>query len=220
MKKPKERLIVALDVPFYKTVPFLKETPNVGFYKIGLQGLVNCSLMRVAEYGDIFLDLKLGGDIDTTIEKLIADCMRNRVKFISFVHSRNYSITESSLKVAKRIRGDKEYPKFLAVPALSNDWYDYDFFKMHMKTDMEKGFDGLVVSGKRIAIARKHCPKAIIVSPGIRMEKPEKNEHTHWATPIQAIQWGADYIVVGRPITQSKNPMLAADNFIEKIASV
>jgi len=66
---------------------------------------------------------------------------------------------------------------------------------------------GFIASGDRIPVIRDQDRECVIISPGVRLWGGDKNEHKKSATPFEAINMGADYIVVGRPIRDAKNPI-------------
>ena len=80
---------------------------------------------------------------------------------------------------------------------------------------MENKLDGVVCSPKEINIIKKKCAdKLIIITPGIRPENYKNNEddQERIMTPKEALEAGADYLVIGRPITESLNPLEALKN--------
>jgi len=75
----------------------------------------------------------------------------------------------------------------------------------------ESGLDGVVASGHEAQAIRDACgPKFLIVVPGVRPAGGNANDQSRVTTPTQAIEAGADYLVVGRPITEAENPRAAA----------
>lgn len=83
----------------------------------------------------------------------------------------------------------------------------------------EAGLDGVVASAHEAHDIRRACgPKFLIVVPGVRPSSTAVNDQSRVATPAEAIRAGADYLVVGRPITGAKNPRVAAMGIGEEIA--
>lgn len=83
----------------------------------------------------------------------------------------------------------------------------------------EAGLDGVVASAHEAHDIRRACgPKFLIVVPGVRPSSTAVNDQSRVATPAEAIRAGADYLVVGRPITEAKNPRVAAMGIGEEIA--
>ena len=84
----------------------------------------------------------------------------------------------------------------------------------------EAGLDGVVASAHEVRAIRASCgPKFLIVVPGVRPKNSVANDQSRVATPAEAMQFGADYLVVGRPITGAANPRKAALNIVQEIAS-
>ena len=227
----RERLIVALDVPTHAAaLRLVEQLPQVAFFKIGLELLMAGDLTRLVQQirtrreSGIFVDLKLGGDIGTTIERFIAACMAQQVRFVTLVEANPPAITASTLKAARAARGAQAWPRLLMVPLLSSlnaeDLHGQsaeDFVLARGKALLAQGCDGLIVSGEAIAPCRKAFPQIDIVSPGIRPAGSAAGDHKRHATPRQAIGWGADYLVVGRPITQAADPAKVAQAVIDEI---
>ena len=84
----------------------------------------------------------------------------------------------------------------------------------------ESGLDGVVASAHEVRAIRAACgPKFLIVVPGVRPANSSANDQARVATPAEAIQSGADYLVVGRPITSASNPREAALSIAKEMAS-
>jgi len=85
----------------------------------------------------------------------------------------------------------------------------------------EAGMDGVVASPQEVARIRAACGRRfVIVSPGIRPEKGKRNDQRRVMTPEEAVRAGVDYIVVGRPIVEAKDPLGAAREMIAEMESV
>jgi len=82
----------------------------------------------------------------------------------------------------------------------------------------ESGLDGVVASPKEIAAIRRACgPDFVILTPGIRPEGADRGDQKRIMTPRQAIEAGADYIVVGRPILQAADPLAVVRSILQEI---
>ena len=82
------------------------------------------------------------------------------------------------------------------------------------------GLDGVVASAREISAIRQACgPEFLIVTPGIRPASAAANDQARIATPASAIAAGADYLVVGRPITGAPDPAAAADAIVAEMES-
>ena len=230
-----ERLIVALDVFTHKEAfDLVTNLPNVSFFKVGLQLLMSGDLLgflgelQKTRGGGVFVDLKLSGDIGNTITGLVKACMTLNVKFITLVESNPGSITIRTLQAAKEARGASDYPQLLMVPLLSSlsaddlrdqgiDNNPEDFIVNHGRDLLKHGCDGLIVSGQAIRACRREFPDDVIVSPGIRLAGSSSDDHKRSTTPREAILYGADYLVVGRPITKASDHQSVAQQIIDEI---
>ena len=86
------------------------------------------------------------------------------------------------------------------------------------KLTKDSGLAGVVCSAEEIALVRKVCGKDfLIIVPGIRPEGSEKDDQKRVMTPKQAISLGADYLVIGRPITKSKDPLSKVKEILKSI---
>ncbi len=86
------------------------------------------------------------------------------------------------------------------------------------KLAKQAGLDGVVASAHEIQAIRRACgPRFLIVVPGIRSQHDAANDQSRIATPAKAIQTGADYLVIGRPITRATDPKQAAVNISREI---
>lgn len=233
----KDRLIVALDVSTHEQAfALVEKLDNVSFFKVGLQlflsgdvlGFIRELQNRRSSQGGVFVDLKLSGDIGNTISRLVEGCLALNVKFITLVESVPRAITVRTLQVARQTRGQAPDPRFLMVPLLSSLNADdlqaagiqddaTDYIVTHGRDMLAHGCDGLIVSGDAIQACRAAFPDHDIVSPGIRPAWATADDHKRFTTPGQAIRFGADYLVVGRPVYNNADPKGAAQRVIDEI---
>jgi|TARA_B100001013_G_scaffold296799_1_gene197367 orotidine-5'-phosphate decarboxylase len=225
----KDRLIFALDVP---EVDRAKQLVNelgdtVSFYKIGME------LMMTGDYFDlldwlvkknknVFVDLKLF-DVPATVSKAVKR-LSKRGAYFTTIHG-----NQSMMEAAAAEKGDL---KVLAVTALTSldqgDLNDMGFtcdvqelVVSRAKRALSSGCDGIVASGLELEHIRNEVDqKLVIVTPGIRpvLNRPT-DDQKRVVTVEQAFQWGADHIVVGRPIKNATNPREAAELIQESIAN-
>jgi len=217
----RDKLIVALD---YNTVDEAvrlveKLGDTVGFYKVGWQLFMGSHFQMVdyliAAGKEVFLDLKIT-DIPATIQKSLINFPSNltTIKFFT------YSGSPNVIRAIKDLYSDT-YTNFLNVPALSSDGGNIDdtILRKGAKA-LEAGADGLIVSGKAIKAVRGQLGAGFyIVAPGIRPYGADINDHKRTLTPYKAIKHGADYLVVGRPITEADDPIQVATDIIDDIES-
>ena len=227
---PQNRLIVALDVPTHDDALRLVETlGNVSFFKIGLElflagdlfGFLK-RLQSVRGDQDVFVDLKIAGDISRTIQSFVNQAATLGIRFMTFIEAAEDSITDHTLAAGHAARAPNQFPEFLSVPMLSSIDKPDDYIVDRGQVMLSKGFDGLVASGTAIGALREAIPGTFpIISPGIRPAWYDGvDDHKRWTTPAAAIKAGADYIVVGRPIRNASDPRGAAQRIIDEIASV
>jgi orotidine-5'-phosphate decarboxylase len=228
----RERLIFALDVPDLDRARRLVDTldDSVVFYKLGLEFFLSGHYFELAaelkERGKkIFADLKLF-DIPATVAAAVRQLARHDVDFCT-VHG-----NDSMLKAAAEAKGSM---RILAVTALTSldqgDLEDLGFqcdartlVLSRARRALALGCDGVVSSGLEAPALRESVDHALItVCPGIRPvfndEAPPDDDQQRIVTPGRAIATGADYLVVGRPIRDAKDPRAAAEEIQAQIAA-
>lgn len=234
-----DRLIVALDVPMVgEAVALVEKLDVVAFFKVGLQlflaGVMSGDLRQLLDrlrQKQLFLDLKVPGDIGNTIGAVINVCVQANVKFLTL----SESMPRAGIEAARRARGAGQNPRLLLVPYLSSlNAEDLpaaapgaagkgsldEYMVTRAETAIDAGCDGLIVSGQAIQLLRKKYPTStgiILVSPGIRPAGASADDHKRHTTPAAAIRLGADYLVVGRPIRSAPDPRDAARRIIAEI---
>ncbi|MEM7619211.1 MAG: orotidine-5'-phosphate decarboxylase [Pseudomonadota bacterium] len=228
MLKAKDRLIIALDVPTPEDARKLINQlgGTVGVYKIGLELLFagGVPLMdKLLNSGHkVFVDAKLL-DIGNTVERTVTNIARLGATFLTI-----HGTDRKTLDAAVRGRGNSAL-KLLAITVLTNlQQQDLNEQGITMPGDKlvehraklahDAGFNGVVASGFEAAQIRKLCgPGFNIITPGIRPSGSESGDQARIVTPGKAIGSGADYIVVGRPITEAVDPLKAATDIVAEI---
>ena len=226
---PRERLIVALDVPSVGEAEALvvRLGDAVSFYKIGYQlafaGGIDFARALASADKRIFLDLKLH-DIGNTVAKGVEGVARLGASFLS-VHA--YPQTMHAAVDAR-----KGSPlRLLAVTVLTS--YDdadlaaagYDFTVSELVRERaaqarDVGIDGLVCSGEETTMLRPIVGAGmVLVTPGIRPAGAAAGDQKRIMTPGAAIAAGADHLVVGRPILEAPDPQAAAEAIIAEITA-
>lgn len=218
-----DRIIVALDVPKVVEAVDLVERlqGSVDFFKVGLQLLLapgNEAFVRsLLQTGrQVFLDYKFH-DIPETVKQAVARAADLGAALIT-VHA-----TPQVMKAAVEGRGAAEFPRILAVTvltslsasdlkAMGHEQGPAELVEMRARQAIEAGCDGVVASGHEAAAIRRLSSGRpfLIVTPGIRPASAAVNDQQRVMTPAQAIANGADYLVIGRPITAAPDPALAA----------
>ena len=229
--KTQERLIVALDLPgagpALELVDRLGE--SVSFYKLGLQLFMAGGYFELIDQlrqrgKKVFADLKFF-DVPATVRSAVEQLVDRGVDFTT-VHG-NDAILEAAGSVP---RGEL---KVLAVTVLTSlDRGDLDDLGFACEVDelvlsrarraVEKGCDGVVASGQEARRLREALGRRLlIVTPGIRpVENRPVDDQKRVVTVEDAFRFGADHIVVGRPIRSAPDPRAAAEEIQRQIAAV
>jgi orotidine-5'-phosphate decarboxylase len=230
IKMADDRLIVALDVPNAHAA--LEMTQQIGdavnFYKIGLGMLTTGGLALanelIQEHGKrIFLDMKLF-DIGATVESAVRGLAQFDLDFLT-VHGDPHVIDAAKQGAAG------SNLKILGVTILTSlDRTDLDNCLIQQgdikdlvitraAKAFEAGADGVIASPQEAALIRA-LPEAkgrLIVTPGVRPTGAALGDQKRVATPFEAIDDGADHIVVGRPVWTAKSPAQAAKDIISSL---
>jgi orotidine-5'-phosphate decarboxylase len=219
---PAQRLIVALDVPTVEDALDLVNhlSPVVSIFKIGYWLMFDPGLHFLvpvlrARQKQIFLDAKLN-DIPETVRRGVESAAR-WADFIT-VHS-----DESMLVAAMAGKGDSPI-KIMAVTELTSRPAVGNRHQFHagMMNAIFADCDGLIMSPSDLRIYEKFrgqekSRNRLVATPGVRMAGESSNDHSRSGTPAQAIQDGADWIIVGRPIIRAADPRAEAEKFISQI---
>jgi orotidine-5'-phosphate decarboxylase len=227
---PRERLIMALDVPGIEEAKVLVEElgDSVCFYKIGLELFMSGGYFELIDWLNergkkVFVDLKFF-DVPETVARAVRALSGRGVEFAT-VHG-----NDAIMQAAAREKGTV---KILAVTVLTSlDRGDLD--DLGFDCDVEKlvvsrarralslGCDGVISSGLEVPMLRREVnDKLLVISPGIRpVENRLEDDQKRVVTVGQAFRNGADYIVVGRPIRDAQNHKEAAERVQSQIAEV
>jgi orotidine-5'-phosphate decarboxylase len=201
-----------------------------GMFKVGGQLFTSegpKAIEKLAGLGfDVFLDLKFH-DIPNTVAHSVAAAARLPGVRLMTLHA---SCGLDALRAAREAVGDKKSrPALLGVTVLTS--FDLATLKqIGMEGSLESrvialaqlakdaGLDGVVTSAYEApAVRRTFGPDFKILVPGVRPATADANDQSRVATPGDAVRAGADYLVVGRPITAAKDPRAAALQISEEI---
>lgn len=232
----KDKLIVALDVDSIDEVDRLVELlkDEVGMFKIGMQlyhSLGESVVRRVKDGGGrIFLDLKLH-DIPNTVAQATRVLTRLGVDMMNVHASGGQAMMEAAVEAvtneAKRLEINK--PLIIAVTILTSlsaqdlemIGYGEDPAKMVQrlgKLAQKSGLDGVVCSPLEANLIRESCGADFVsVTPGVRPADAVKGDQKRVMTPAKAMANGSHYLVVGRPITQAKDPVSVARAIVKEM---
>lgn len=230
-KKPeipvRERLIFAMDVPDVDQAQNLIRTlgDSVMFYKLGLEMFLSGHyfelLHTLKDSGKrVFADLKLF-DIPATVAGAVRQLARHQIDFCT-VHG-----NDGMLRAAAEHKGEMQVLAVTALTSLDQGDLDDLGFRCDTRTlvlsrarrALEAGCDGVVSSGLEVPTLREEVDHALItVCPGIRPVHNDDDQQRVVA-PGEAIRNGADFLVVGRPIRDAKDPRAMAESIQAEIAA-
>lgn len=210
-----DKTIVALDMPTLKdNLNLIEKLDNHQWYKTGLNFVTQNgfdAVRNLARYKNVFLDLKLY-DIGNTVQDAVRNVADMGVKFLTVMGDPHI------VEAASKVKGDV---KILAVTVLTS--LNRNDLNMNLVVDgdiqhiVERraelafrfGADGVICSPEEIKIIRHNYKDKLIVTPGIRQSGQPGDDQKRIATREKAFTHGADYVVVGRPVYQSNNPLEA-----------
>lgn len=223
------KLILALDVDNLNKAKYFvdKLYRHIKIFKVGLQLFSACGpkIIKVIQKkgAEVFLDLKFN-DIPNTMVNAAKEALKYKVAMFS-VHT--LSGPTALKEVARVCKNSKT--KVLGVTILTSICPHFLQDLGIKKTLTEEiiylakmakrcGLDGVVCSAQEAGVIRKHLGKNfLIVTPGIRPDKIVADDQRRTARVKEAIEAGADYIVVGRPIIEAKAPLEAVEKIINQI---
>jgi orotidine-5'-phosphate decarboxylase len=224
---PRERLIVALDVPSTAAAEALVSRlgESVWFYKIGYQlafaGGLSLAAELIAAGKQVFLDLKLH-DIGNTVARGVESVAQLGTTFLT-VHA-----YPQTMKAAVQGKQGSNL-RLLAVTVLTS-YDDADLAAAGYELNVKElaaaraeqardiGLDGLVCSAEEATALRNIVGRGmVLVTPGIRPAGSAGGDQKRIMTPARAIEAGADYLVVGRPVLEAGDPKAAADAIVAEI---
>jgi orotidine-5'-phosphate decarboxylase len=224
---PRERLIVALDVPSTAAAEALVSRlgESVWFYKIGYQlafaGGLSLAAELIAAGKKVFLDLKLH-DIGNTVARGVESVAQLGTTFLT-VHA-----YPQTMKAAVQGKQGSNL-RLLAVTVLTS-YDDADLAAAGYELNVKElaaaraeqardiGLDGLVCSAEEATALRNIVGRGmVLVTPGIRPAGSAGGDQKRIMTPGRAIQAGADYLVVGRPVLEAGDPKAAADAIVAEV---
>ena len=234
--RTKNPIIVALDVPTLgkaeKLVSDLIE--YVSIFKIGYQLLISEGKdiihMVQDKGGKVFLDLKFH-DIPSVISNAVEIAVQEKVYILTLHSLGGRAMLSEVVKRVKDLREESSTrrPLLLGVTVLTSLGED-DLpelgFSLSMKEEILKlatickecGLNGIVCSGEEISLIRERFKENfLIVTPGVRFEPLPSDDQRRIITVEDAIRNGADYLVMGRSITESKEPKQKMELILEKL---
>lgn len=233
----KDKLIVALDFDTLHTanqiVSQLRDL--VTWFKIGGQLFTTTGPTSVETFRHlgkkVFLDLKFH-DIPNTVAGAVVAAAKTGANMINMHASGGFEMMRAASEAANMQASALGIPRSLLLGVTVLTSIDEGSFQRDFDTErklkdqvaylaeltQKAGLDGVVASPLEIEIVRRVCgERFLIVTPGVRPRWAAAGDQRRIRTPAEAIEAGADYIVVGRPITGADNPREAAQNILQEI---
>jgi orotidine-5'-phosphate decarboxylase len=234
-----DRIIVPLDVPTEaEAIALVEKLPQVTFWKVGLElfvstgaGILTALKQRQKQ---IFLDLKLH-DIPNTVAGASRGAARYGVDLLT-IHAAAgrdaLSLARGAAQEGASSSGVSP-PKLIAITLLTSISSRQLAFDLKIPLELpeyalqmallaqESGLDGAVCSPQEVEQLRQTCGNEfLLVCPGVRPNWAEAGDQKRLLTPAQAIKAGADYLVIGRPITAAPDPESAWNRICDELAAV
>ena len=222
---PANPLAVALDVSDLDAAEALAQQleGHVGLLKVGLELFTAngpASVLRLLPFGSVFLDLKLH-DIPNTVERAAANAGRLGVAMLTVHALGGEAMVSAAVRGAARGADEagQAPPLVVAVTVLSSLAGEGLASPASLAFEAgAAGAAGVVVSGEDVAVVREVLgEEACLVVPGIRPAGSNGHDQVRILTPPEALERGADYVVVGRPITGSADPLGATRTILSTI---
>ncbi len=226
------KVIVALDYNSAdEALSFVsKVSPDICRLKVGNELFTTAGPQLVGKLCEkgfkVFLDLKFH-DIPNTVSKACEAAAKLGVWLVN-VHALGGAVMMS--KAAQTLAKYQNRPKLIAVTVLTSmdreqlysiglDVEPAEQVKRLAKLACDCGLDGVVSSAREVAMIKALCGKDFwCVTPGIRPADSALGDQKRVMTPAQAILEGSDYLVIGRPITQSADPVAALNKINDEIS--
>lgn len=212
--RPSNPIVVALDVSDLGRAEELADAlqGEVGLFKVGLELFTAGgadAVARVRERGPVFLDLKLH-DIPTTVERAARNCARLGVAILT-VHALGGEAMIAAAVGGAAVGAEEAgfaAPTIAAVTVLSSVGGESLASPASLAFEaMAAGATGAVVSGADVSVVRQVVGDVFgLIVPGIRPAGSNGHDQVRVLTPQEAVEAGADYLVIGRPITGSSDP--------------
>ncbi|WP_408099186.1 orotidine-5'-phosphate decarboxylase [Peredibacter sp. HCB2-198] len=227
---PANKIIVALDVSDERKLHDLMDSlkGHEVWTKIGMEVFYALGPKVIHEAKDrgfkVFLDLKLH-DIPNTVGKGIASLCKLPIDMVN-VHAAGGS--EMMKRAAEAVKASAHSPLLIAVTQLTSTTTEQMNHEQKIMGDVKEsvanfaklakasGCDGVVSSPLEVELIKELCGKNFLtVTPGIRPADSAANDQKRITTPMDALKLGTDYMVIGRPITEAKNPREALEAILK-----
>lgn len=230
------QLIIALDEPTLERARdiFRHTSADAHWYKVGYQAYYSFGSEIMAELREarrkIFLDLKLH-DIPNTVGSAIRSVARSGATIVSVHAAGGRAMMTAAARARDELNAQGRSMKVVAVTMLTSlsdedlheigiDKSAHQVVSIRAALAEECGLDGVVCPVEDVPIIRARCREGFVaVCPGIRLSGQATGDQKRTATPTEAVMAGADYVVVGRPITKAPDPRTAVQEIVAELAA-
>lgn len=233
----RERIIIALDVPNRQALERWADIlrTHVTWVKVGMElfyalGPEAVTFLKSKGF-KVFLDLKLH-DIPNTVERAAAVLVETGAEIINLHCLGGKEMMSRTAEKVKKIAADKgmNSPKVIGVTILTSVNEAILERELQIKLPMEEqvlhlaamakeaGLDGVVASPLEVRKIKEQCGRDFLtIVPGIRPSWSVAGDQRRILTPRQALEQGADYLVIGRPVLQAADPIQAIDKILQEM---
>jgi orotidine-5'-phosphate decarboxylase len=235
METLRDRIIVPLDVPnLASAIELIDRLPDVTFWKVGLELFVSSGAAIIQVLKDrnkrVFLDLKFH-DISNTVAGACRAAAGYGVDLLTVHATAGKPALAAAMMAASQgaAAAGVNPPKIIAITLLTSINSRELAFDLHIPLELPEyalkmallaqasGLNGVVCSPLEVADLRRSCgDDFLMVCPGVRPTWAAKGDQQRTLTPTQAIKAGADYLVIGRPITADPDPQAAWQRVISE----
>lgn len=233
----RSKIIFALDVDSFADAKHWVSvlSGHVGMFKVGKQLFTSHGpdVVRMVENfgGEVFLDLKYH-DIPNTVAMASVEAARLGAKLFNLHALGGYEMMARTVEALDKEFAGKERGKVLAVTILTSSTEDTlrqvgiehpvrEMVARLAQLAKKAGIDGVVASPQEVELIRAACGNDfLVVTPGVRPTFASTDDQKRVMTPAEAVRAGADYLVIGRPISAAPDPLKAAEMIVEEIMAV
>lgn len=230
----RSKIIFALDVDTFAQAEHWVSTlsGHVGMFKVGKQLFTangpDVVRMVLKSGGKVFLDLKYH-DIPNTVSMASLEAARLGTTLINVHALGGYEMMARTMATLDREFSREQRPKVLAVTILTSSTEETlrEVGIEHPVPEMvvrlarlakKAGIDGVVASPQEVALIREACGiDFLVVTPGVRPTFAATDDQKRVMTPGEAVSAGADYLVIGRPISAAPDPLAAVEAIVQEI---
>jgi orotidine-5'-phosphate decarboxylase len=231
-----KKIILALDVETFKEAEhFVKKlSSTIGIFKVGKQLFTHCgpTIIEMIHHhrGKVFLDLKFH-DIPNTVARAVEEASKLNVFMLTIHALGGKKMMQEAVATSSTFARNSSLPAplILAVTILTSLKPD-DLKDIGINAPVEEavsrlailakqaGVNGVVASARETHIIRAACGNdLIIVTPGIRPQGTSRDDQKRAATPHEALLAGSDYMVIGRPILEARDPLKVVQEIAEEL---